>query len=362
MKRLLLVLIGSSCAVLSQAQFVSNAQIYIGSEALVSVNAEVTNTGTLASEGSLHLRKGLNNQGQLSLNGRVILDGEGTQLIQSATPIKTGTLILAQQGKIALRAPMSIEKQLTFGKGIIETMESNPIEIADNANVVGASDQSHVKGYIRKIGDDAFEFPVGDGSQLHAFAVSKPLTNDEIQVGFVNQNPIRLTSNRATDIEELTGNNYWAVQGARATNPLQVSIASSEAAHQLLQLRDQQWNLTPSTYANNTVSAQTVLTGATYFTVGTQLAASAEKAEISVYPNPSEGAFEVRLKGFSAEENISVDIADLSGRIIATQSGKVKSLNNKYNLSQEAANGSYILRVSRPVKNQTLQQNLLINK
>lgn len=359
MKKLFIIFAGCFATVAVQAQLVSSADIFISSGAIVTVNGELSNTGNFKSEGDLHLRKGLTNQGQMSLTGQVVMDGEGTQLIQSTNPITAGTFVMSQMGKVLLRAPLLIENQLTLGDGILENMASNPLKIADDATVLGASNRSHVQGYILKLGDDAFRFPVGDGSQLRAFSVSKPAAYDEIQVGFVNQNPTRLSSKLSLDVAELTGSNYWSVQGRSQSNPLQVSIAAEENDRQILQLRDNQWNITPSTYTNNSISSETVLKGATYFTVGTQLA---EKADVGIYPNPSNGSFEVRLKGFAANENIVLDIVDVTGKAISSQEGQVKDFKTKYGLSSEVKSGSYFLRVVRPEKNQVFNQKLSINR
>ena len=161
------------------------------------------------------------------------------------------------------------------------------------------------------------------------------------------------------DVAELTGSNYWSVQGRNQANPLQVSVAAEDNDRQILQLRDNQWNVSPSTYANNSISSQTVLKGATYFTVGTQLA---EKADVGIFPNPSNGSFEVRLKGFAADENIVLDIVDVTGKAISSQEGQVKEFKTKYGLGSEVKSGSYFLRVLRTDKNQVFNQKLSINR
>ncbi|MCP1384361.1 T9SS type A sorting domain-containing protein [Runella salmonicolor] len=361
MKKPLLVFLGFLCIPAAHAQFFSSTEVYIGSDAVVTLNNEIINQGNLKSDGTLHLRKGISNQGQMTLNGQVVLDGEGTQLIQSANSINVGSLLLSQVGKVNLQAPLIVQNELKFGKGIIENTALFPLEIADNAQITGASNRSHVKGYVQKSGDDAFDFPVGDGLELHTFAISKPATEDKISVGFVTQSPTRLSNKLADAVAEVTGNNYWAVQGIKNQN-IQVSVASEQANNQILQLRDNQWNLAAGSVENNVVSAQTVLNGASYFTIGTQIAEASENAEVSVYPNPSNGSFDVRLKGFSANENISLDITDLSGRSLVKQEGKVKDFSTKYSIGDKVSNGSYFLRVLRTEKNQSFVQNLLITK
>lgn len=346
----------------AQAQFFSSTEVYIGSGATVAVNAEVINQGSFKSEGVLHLRKGLNNEGQMALNGEVILDGTGTQFMQSANQLKVASLLLNQSGKVALNAPMLVQNRLTFGRGIVENTEHFALQIGNTAEVTGASDRSHVKGYVQKQGESAFVFPVGDGSKLHAFAMSQPATYDDIAVGFVSQNPTRLSANRSHEVADVTANNYWAVQSTKRQEGLQVSVASEQNNDRILQLRNNEWNLSASSVDNALVSTQTVLNGASYFTIGTQSAESMEQADVSVYPNPSTGSFDVRLKGFGATESITLDITDLNGRSLIKQAGKVRDMTTKHNLGQEVPSGSYFLRVLRTEKNETFVQKLLIVK
>jgi hypothetical protein len=347
-------------SVTSHAQFTSSANVFVGKDAVVAVNSELVNTGNLQSEGTLHLRKGLNNQGRATL-GTVILDGQGSQAIASNVPLGAQNVLMAQSGKVVLQSVLKVENQMSFGKGIIENNAATALQIADNATVTGASDRSHVKGFVQKLGDDAFDFPVGDGSSLHTFAVSKPESDDAIQVGFVAQNPLRLSNKRGAEVAEVSENSYWAVQG-RNSNPLQVSVGAEAAEAHLLRLSGNQWELSPSVTANNTVSSQATLGGEVYFTIGTQSAELSENADMNVFPNPSDGSFQVRLKGFSPEENISLDIADMSGRVMVKQEGQVKAFNTKYALGQEIPTGNYILKVLRTEKNQTFTQKLLIQK
>ena len=361
MKKLFIIFAGCFATVAVQAQLVSSADVFISSGAIVTVNGELSNTGNFKSEGDLHLRKGLTNQGQMSLNGQVVMDGEGTQVIQSLIQLKAGTFVMSQMGKVVLKAPLLVEQQLVLGDGILENNELNLLEIADNGSVIGASNRSHVKGYVRKLGDDAFQFPVGNGSQLQAFTISKPSGYEEIQVGYVNQNPARLSTNRSLDVAELTADNYWSVKGSNELKPLQVTIASEGNNQQILQLRNNQWNVSPTIASTTTLSSEATLRGASYFTIGTQRAELMEKPDVNIFPNPSSGSFEVRLKGFLSDENISFDVIDLSGKSVVKQEGKVKDLKMKYALDKEVNDGSYILRVIRTDKNQVFNQKLSIN-
>ena len=44
----------------------------------------------------------------------------------------------------------------------------------ENANYIGYSDEAHIDGYIKKYGNSAFTFPVGNGRDLRTLEISKP--------------------------------------------------------------------------------------------------------------------------------------------------------------------------------------------
>lgn len=361
MKKLFILFAGCFTILSAEAQLVSSSDLFISSGVTVTLNGELSNTGNFQSMGDLHLRKGLTNHGQMSLNGQVVMDGEGSQTIQSLNLLKTGVFVMSQMGKVVLQAPLLIEQQLILGNGILMNTEQNPLAIADNATVMGASNSSHVKGFVRKLGDDAFQFPVGSGSELQAFRIAKPSSYDEVQVGYVRQSPISLAPGRTLEIDEFSMDSYWSVKGSNESKPIQISVTSEDKRQQILQLRNNQWGITSSSSVNNVISSEALLSGVTYFTIGTQKSELFEKADVSIFPNPSNGSFEVRLKGFSPEEKVEFDIVDLNGKSFTKQNGQVKDLKTKYDLNKEMNSGSYILRVTRTDKNQVFNQKISIN-
>ncbi|MBU6159054.1 MAG: hypothetical protein KGP35_08485 [Bacteroidetes bacterium] len=62
---------------------------------------------------------------------------------------------------ITLKCPVGIEAAMTFYNGLVVSDYSNILVINDNAIVTGANANSFVNGPVRKIGNQAFTFPVG---------------------------------------------------------------------------------------------------------------------------------------------------------------------------------------------------------
>lgn len=353
--------LGSLAVANAQAQVFSSANVYVGQDAVVTLNSPLINHGSLQSEGTLHLREGFNNQENAVLRGLLVLDGTGNQTLEGKQSIAARSVLLAQRGSVRLKTPLLVNNDLVFRTGILENNESAPLQIADDAQVSGASDAAHVKGFVQKTGNTAFDFPVGDGRNLHGFQTSEISSSDNITVGFVAQSPLRLSAKLANEVAEVTSSNYWSVE---AQSALRVGVTANQTNEQLLQLRNNAWQASASTNANSTVSAQTVLKGISYFTVGVRSATAenAELADVTIYPNPSAGAFEVRLQGFDRDENILMDITDVNGKSLLKHDGKVSDFSSEQSLSQDVASGSYFLRVTRTAKNQTFVQKILVQK
>ena len=73
----------------------------------------------------------------------------------------------------------TINTSITFVDGVISSSLVNILKIADNAIALGASDASYVDGYVQKIGNDAFTFPVGQAGFYAPCAISAPSSTSD---------------------------------------------------------------------------------------------------------------------------------------------------------------------------------------
>lgn len=62
--------------------------------------------------------------------------------------------------------------------------------VLNNASYIGCSDSANIDGYIKKYGNTAFIFPVGNGNDLRAIEISAPaLITDAYAVAWISGNP-----------------------------------------------------------------------------------------------------------------------------------------------------------------------------
>lgn len=75
---------------------------------------------------------------------------------------------------ITLLKPTTISNGLTLTDGNLYTDATNLITLNDNANSSSGSTDSYVDGPLKKIGNDVFVFPVGDGGRWRRLEISTP--------------------------------------------------------------------------------------------------------------------------------------------------------------------------------------------
>jgi Secretion system C-terminal sorting domain len=85
---------------------------------------------------------------------------------------------------VTLNTTLKVDGIATFTNGNITTTITNPIVFTSNGTVTGASDASHVNGYVVKEGTGAFTYPVGDGTRYQQCAVNLTANGTGMQVKY----------------------------------------------------------------------------------------------------------------------------------------------------------------------------------
>ncbi|MFL5763547.1 MAG: hypothetical protein ACJ77K_06350 [Bacteroidia bacterium] len=97
--------------------------------------------------------------------GKVIFNGSASQYLLHPTTGQTlyDAEVNKSSGKLYLyNTTLTVNHALTLTKGIIAGSSTKQVNFIDNATVSGASDSSYVHGFVKKTGNDAFTFPLGD--------------------------------------------------------------------------------------------------------------------------------------------------------------------------------------------------------
>ncbi len=138
-----------------------------------------TNTSTLA--GNLSSVGSTNNVLIATTGGGVLeFDGNSNQTIRADiafTPTFGNLRFNKTGGDVTLNTPIEISSNVDFTSGIVNSDGVNLFIFNDNTSITSISDASFVNGPVRKIGNDAFDFPVGKGGFYRPISISAPGNN-----------------------------------------------------------------------------------------------------------------------------------------------------------------------------------------
>jgi hypothetical protein len=141
---------------------------------------------------------GWNGQGTWNYNtSTVTFDGSGYSSAKSATGTSANFYDVGfnrSSGSILLQNPLIVNHVMTLTKGHVKTTSTNYLTFIDNATCTGGSDTAFVHGPVRKTGNDAFIFPLGDtaltdSSAYHPLAITAPSsTSDQFEATYFAHN------------------------------------------------------------------------------------------------------------------------------------------------------------------------------
>lgn len=128
---------------------------------------------------------GFNIRGNITIDGTVLYDhdhgrvfelsGSSAQTISGSGVFKIWNLRInkdAATHTVTLNRPLTVDNQVEFVMGRVVTTSANRLIFNVFATHTGASNNSHVVGPVQKIGNAAFEFPVGKSGILRPIAIT----------------------------------------------------------------------------------------------------------------------------------------------------------------------------------------------
>ncbi|OFY87878.1 MAG: hypothetical protein A3F72_03125 [Bacteroidetes bacterium RIFCSPLOWO2_12_FULL_35_15] len=138
---------------------------------------------TIATGADLTYNKPLTIGGNLILNGNLTTTGQVVTFFSSTPATINSTLGSItfdhlEQNKpgstTTLLIPLTVTGSLTMTDGIINTTSTNILTLTDNATSTAGTNTSFVNGPMKKIGNQAFVFPIGKGSTWARLGIGTP--------------------------------------------------------------------------------------------------------------------------------------------------------------------------------------------
>jgi Secretion system C-terminal sorting domain len=128
-------------------------------------------------------------------------------------------------GKITLNDPLKIGNSIAFNQGKIISVLGNELIFPDDISYTGYSDASFVEGPVKKIGNEAFVFPVGGANKQAPVSISAPASaTDEFRAQYVRAAPTNPTLKEAS-IDHLSLSEYWLLDRPVGVSDVFVTIS-----------------------------------------------------------------------------------------------------------------------------------------
>lgn len=102
-----------------------------------------------------------------------------------------------------------------FQKSTVDESNSGLVIFEDNSTTSNASDNSHVDGRVKKIGDDDFTFPTGHKNHLGAIGIAGLETiTDTVIAKYIQTTPGSKKTTVDTTLSGIFDTEHWTLQGA----------------------------------------------------------------------------------------------------------------------------------------------------
>lgn len=153
----------------------------------------------------------------------IVANGTGAQNISGIISNGEGTLTINKTSGAATLTSSLTVYTLNLTSGILNTSSTNLLIIPNNGTTSGGTNNSFVAGPMRKVGNDAFTFPLGaSGAGLHTISISAPGSSSQhFTAEYVRASATMLGPVTASGVYGVSNCEYWRLNrtsGAGGTN------------------------------------------------------------------------------------------------------------------------------------------------
>jgi hypothetical protein len=151
-------------------------------------------------------------------------DATTTQTIYHG--VTYGNLTLSNGPKTA-GGQIVVNGTLSLNAAILTTTATNLLVLNDNATVTGAAYNAYVNGPVKKIGNDAFTFPVGKSGVGYMYiAISAPSSvTDAFTAEYMRSSGQNLGAITAAGLKRVSNCDYWNLNRVSGTSSVNVTLS-----------------------------------------------------------------------------------------------------------------------------------------
>lgn len=193
-----------------------DTELYLGTGFLNDIS------GVMLGEGTMHVSQDFGNEGtcNFTVDDEAIIRFIGTtsQIVFGSNAILTSNMEVVNSAsgadQVRLYGDLHVNEEGVFNLGVINNRDFGGTLMFNSGSVAtDFSDVSYVDGTVVKVGDDAFEYPIGDqtvGLRPAAISASFDVTN-RVHSTYVYSNPDQIHSfeNKEATIEVIDNAEYW---------------------------------------------------------------------------------------------------------------------------------------------------------
>lgn len=197
--------------------------------AVISADLFASDVIFVGSNGSLTSGYGVISEyeGDVTANGDAVflkyaeMVGTNNQSLEGTSDHSYRELTLNKpSGNITANTPVIIAKFVKFTEGILATDTVNIITFKAGSTADNANDTSFIAGPVKKIGDTAFDFPIGKTNIYRPLGITEPLVNtDAFTAEFFAEDQI-FGTNMDTTISFISDCSYWNINRTNGTSDI----------------------------------------------------------------------------------------------------------------------------------------------
>ena len=217
--------------------------------------------GTLScNETSTLYYNGTGQQQEIAANA-----GSGSDSFTYANVVLNNTTASTPQFTMEGTSEIRDGYDLKFTDGIVLADATHYFKILDNATVSDASSASFVDGYIHKIGNDAFTFPIGNSVYYAPASISAPSnTSDEFSGRYRFEDPDNAGDRTKKDasLHHISHQEYWNIDRVAGSSNINLTLTWAEprtgGIDDVSEIRLAHWNNTTwEDFGNNSTTGDT---------------------------------------------------------------------------------------------------------
>jgi hypothetical protein len=170
----------------------------------------------------------INNGTFIAGSSTVVFQGSSAQNISGTSSTTFHHLTINNNAGLNLSGTHSVGGALTFSSGLINTSASNLLQMLAGSSMSGAGEASYVNGPLRKYGNTAFTFPVGNASVYAPVSLSAPaLVTDAFTVQYFRSSATALGSISAPGLATVSNCEYWDISRTAGSSSVNVTLSWS---------------------------------------------------------------------------------------------------------------------------------------